>query len=278
MDTQQSISTREMGAIPISIGTSLAIESVLGILPEHETDNPQINHADCIWINIRTLYRNIMGAVDKDIKHLITEEDLILAIKNEMQTIEATVNYQTKARVSVVFYVCRFVSLQRRFPHALHRVPNTPLQKQAFDLEQHTVKGLIDEHPPHDFRVFDLDFDAGNPRTFIITHYPIDLLNRYKFQQLTLLESHTGTLKPPARWSTKFYDGKTAFNIPFDRAMLQLFGDGVLFSPMNIKIRRHIQELASKHKWSAVTTREYIVKSIKMERDPILEGFIMKLY
>lgn len=278
MPIVSSLSAREVGAIPISIGTSLAIESVLGILPEHETDTPAINGADELWINVRTLYRNILGAVDKDARGGLTPEEITDTLLNEMQTIESALMHQTTGRVQSIFYFCTYHSVTRKFPHAIHKQANTPLQKQASLLEQLTMKALLEARPPNDFRKFDLDFHDVQKRALIITHYPIDLLNRYKFTTLTLLESHTGALKPPSRWYTKLQNGKDLYNIPFDRMTLQLFGDGVMFLPVNIKVRRAVVDLAGKWKWSSVTTKDYILKSVKEEHEPILEAFIMKLY
>lgn len=278
MDILQTVSTRELGNIPVSIGTALAMESCLGILPEHETDKPISNEIDILWINVRTMYRNLIGAIDKDIRNTLTGTELAETLINEMQIIETAFSHQTKGRVNITFYLCSYGSVGRRYPHAMHKSPNTPLQKDAFALEQVTMHELVLLQPSHDFREFDIDFDGEQKRALILTHYPIDLLNRYKFKSLTLLESHTGAVKSPARWYTKFHDGKTLYNIPFDRMTLQIFGDGVLFSPVNIKIKRFMVDIATKHNWSSVTTKDYIVKTIKDEHDPVLEGFVLKMY
>jgi hypothetical protein len=278
MNEVMSISNREMGAIPISISTSLAIESCLGILPEFETDKPVINDIDMVWINVRTLYRNLMGSVDKLIRPHLTDTDIIEALINELQIIETTFSHQTRGRTTVTFYVCSYSGLARRYPHASLKNPNTQLQKESHALEQIVINGIIDQQPPHDFRVFDMDFDGEQKRVLIITHHAIDLLNRYKFKTLSLLESHTGAVKSPSRWYTKFHDGKEMFNIPFDRMTLQVFGDGVTFVPSSLKTRRFVKEVADKNTWSSITTKDYIVKSIKAERDNVQEAAILKLY
>jgi hypothetical protein len=279
METTPSLSSREVGALPISIGTSLAIESILGILPEHETDKPAINETDLLWINVRTLYRNLMGAVDKTVRPQLLPSEIAEAIINEMQSIEAAIAHQTMGKVAVTFYHCSYYSTSRKFPHALHKAPNTPLQKEGFLLEQLTMRSIIETQPANDFREFDLDFD-GDPsrRVFIVTHYAIDLLNRYRFKSMTLLETHTGALKPPSRWYTKLHDGKSLYNIPFDRMTLQVFGDGNMFSPAPIKIRKFMVTLAEKYNWTSVTTKDYITKSIKDEKDPVLESYVLRMY
>jgi hypothetical protein len=66
---------REMGQLPVSIGTSLALESVTGILPEHETDDPDIHKFDSLWVNVRTLFRNIVASIPSDQKVMLSPED-----------------------------------------------------------------------------------------------------------------------------------------------------------------------------------------------------------
>jgi hypothetical protein len=278
MEITPTVSSREVGAIPISIGTSLAIESAFGILPDQETDKPLINDYDAVWINVRTLYRNLIGAIDSTLRGTLFYKDLVDALSNEMQTIEASFSHITKGRVSVTFYICSYASVSRRFPYAMHKHPNTPLQKENFTMEQLVVKTLTESLPSHDYREFDVDLDGVPKNTLMITHYPIDLLNRYKFKSLSLLETHTGAVKSPGRWYTKLHGGRELVNIPFDRMTLQMFGDNILFSPMAIKIRRGILEIADKNKWLSVSTKDLVVRSIKDEHDPVLEAFILKLY
>ena len=126
---------------------------------------------------------------------------------------------------------------------------------------------------------FDLEFDRDNRTVLILTNYAIDLLQRYKFTSLSLLESHTGAVKPPAMWYTKLNNGKELTTIPFDRMTIQMFGDGSnLFSPFPIKIRRTMLTISEKNKWTPMTTKAYILDSVKKERDPTLEALILNLY
>lgn len=280
-----AITDREKGALPISIGTSLAIEGALGIYPEVEGkplpyrgDNPPVVQVDAIWVNVRTLFRNLINAVDKDLRGQLEPSDLAIALTNEMAAVEAAINHGSKGGCSVVFYLCTFMSINRRFPYANHRNPNTEGQKYLWVLEEATLKELMESNPPVDFRVYDIDFEQGQQSALIITHYPVDLLNRYCFKRLALLESHTGVVKSPLAWHTKLHGGNELFMIPFDRMTLQVFGDGISFKPAPIKIRRHLIELATKYNWTAATTKAYIEKSVKDEREPVFEAYLLKHY
>src|SRR5690606_20358874 len=154
----------------------------------------------------------------------------------------------------------------------------TENQKFVQALEGNTFKEFQQLQPDADLRVFDMDFEQDQRKVLIITHFPVDLLNRYKFSRLVLLETHTGAMKPHTLWYTKLYNGKELNMIPFDRMTVQVFGDGNLFTPALIKLRRHILDLAKRYKWTSVTTKDMVLRHVSNEHDPVLEGYIRKLY
>lgn len=281
----EQISNREKGALPISIGTSLAIESALGIYPEVEGkdppyrgDRPPVTHVESIWINVRTLFRNLIGSIQKDDRTSLEPNDLSDAISNEMTVIESAITQGSLGRCSCVFYLCTFMGINRRFPYANHRNPNTDGQKTTWMMEEATLKELMENNPSVDFRVYDIEFDESNQKSLIITHYAVDLLNRYRFKELSLLESHTGAVKNPLQWHTKLHGGQDLVTIPFDRMTLQVFGDSVSFRPTSIKVRRHLVELSNKYGWTPATTKALIMRDLKDEHNPVLESFVLKHY
>lgn len=277
--TIAELDAREKGTqVPISIATALAIESSLGIMPEQETPDAPILKTQTLWINLRTLVRNFYGAIHKEFREGVFPAQVAELIVNEMQIIESAISKGANGRVEVTYYLCSLVGLNRRYPYAKHKSADTPNQKTAYAMEEATLQEILLLNPPFDLRLFEMDFDDVQQNAFIITHHPLDLLNRYRFKTLTLLESHTGALKPPSLWYTKLQNGRDLPNIPFDRMTLQLFGDGVLFAPMDGKARRLLVELATKNKWSPLTTKDYIVSTIHREREPILEALILRLY
>lgn len=279
------VTGRDMGALPVSIGTSLAIESALGIYPEVEGkdppyrgDNPPVTQVETVWINARTLFRNLLGAFQKEDRERLEPQLVAEALSNEMTVIESALTQGSHGRCATVFYLCTFMGMNRRFPYANHRNPNTDGQKHTWMLEEASLRELMELNPSVDFRVFDVDFDESNQSALIITHYAVDLLNRYKFRKLSLLESHTGAIKNPLQWHTKLHGGHDLVRMPFDRMTLQVFGDSVSFRPAPIKVRRHLLELANKYDWTSATTKAMIMKNLKEEHDPVLEGFVLKHY
>ena len=274
-----ALSGREQGQIPVSIGTSLALEGAFGILEDHPNPAPAIHKVEVLYINLRTLLRNIAGSVDADTNAVLTAEDLSATLGNELQIIEAAVKQVTAGKVEVVPYICEYKSLKRLFPHAMMK--ETKSEKQTFAALRET-NALLDFEEKMGWiysKKFDIEFEKDNRTALILTNYALDLLQRYKFTSLSLLESHTGAVKPPAMWYTKLNNGKELTSIPFDRMTIQMFGDGSnLFSPFPIKIRRHILGIAEKNKWTPMTTKALILDSIKKERDPTLEALILNLY
>lgn len=272
---------RELGVnIPVSYGTANAIESSLGLLEGQSPEDPPINTVESLWINVRTLFRNAMSSTESDSSRLILPEEMAETLMAEMTIINSVVNDKTKGMVNVVFYICTHSSITRKFPNASYRNSNqnTELQRNTYIVEQQALKELLDSGAVIDLRKFDLEFGDSSKSAFIVTHQPIDLLNQYRFKKLLLLETHTGAIKPRSRWYTKLHGGKDLVNIPFDRMTLQLFGDSNMFSPLNIKVRKHTVELAKANAWTYMTTRDMILSCIKKTRDPVYEALITKLY
>ena len=70
MNDGHSLYTRTISAFPISVGTSLALESLFAprletIDPERKFERVDVTKYSEVWINLSTLFRNIVGAVEK---------------------------------------------------------------------------------------------------------------------------------------------------------------------------------------------------------------------
>ncbi|QTH80354.1 hypothetical protein PA10_00154 [Pseudomonas phage pPa_SNUABM_DT01] len=278
----EAVSSREVGQIPISIGSSLALEGAFGILEDHPNPNPIINNVDVLYVNIRTLIRNMVGAINSEQLTYVFPEDLANALLNEITVLEGAVTRVSNGRVKVVPYLCNYRGIPKKFPYAILKNANTERQKMAALREENTVIEFLHllQHRP-DIRIIetDIDLQQDNRKVLMMTSYAVDLLQRYKFSSLTLLESHTGAAKPPALWYTKLTNGKELEHIPFDRMTLQFFGDnGNLFTGFPIKFRRVMLDIAKKNRWTALTTKDYIIQSVKKAYEPELEKLVMNLY
>jgi hypothetical protein len=277
--SREVISNRAVGQFPISIATSLAFESAIGILPEAPAPEPEIKKRDLIMVNVRTLIRNLLGSFEKEDKVHLENYTLAEALVGEMRVMETLAVEHSNGRCRVEFYTCTYDDLQTKFTRALIKVPTTPLQVAYMGIEKDILKYIKDDFksaPP--VEEYTRNFKDHSGDALIVTHFPIDLLQRYRFNSLSLLESHTGAIKPPLLWNTKLKDGKEFENIPFDRMTLQMFGDGVLFAPMPIKIRQRVYSIAIKQQWTPASTKDWIIRGIEAHRDPALEVLVKDLY
>lgn len=275
------LAARAMGQFPLSIATSLAIESAVGILPEAPTDAPEIKRRQLLMVNVRTLIRNLYGSVNKEQKSKLEEYTVAEAISNEMRVIESIIAEHSDGRASCTFYLCSYVDILRNFRKGIPKTPSTAGQQMYQASEQAILKYLDTEFKGGTpMAHYKSDFPQSEASALILTHYPIDLLQRYKFSSLMLLESHTGALKPPMMWNTKLQDGrdKEMEILPFDRMTLQIFGDGITFTPMPIKIRRVMLEIAAKNNWTPGTTKALAIYSVEKHHDPALENLIKEMY
>lgn len=275
---REVLANRAQGQYPLSIATSLAIESLLGVLPDAPTDKPEVEEIDILMINVRTLFRNLMGAVDTELRSRLSEYAMAEAIAREFTTIESILSEKRNGRIIVQLYHCTYLDVLMKFKRGVPKLPETPGQKQYQNAETMTIDELSSNFPSAPMVKYNTSFDEVNLRGAILTHYPIDLLNRYKFTSLKLLESHTGAIKSPLLWNTKLKNGKELEMIPFDRMSLQIFGDGVTFSPAPIKIRRVLIELAKTNKWTPATTMDKVINDVVNHRDPALEVLVKESY
>ncbi len=260
---------REKGAIPVSVGTSLAIEGACGVYPDRPVSPAPLTQVNEVWFNLRTLIRNLLGCLPSEIKDMVSPPVLLPSLLEELTIIESAIAKASLGMVRVVYYHCDYTPLSRAFPKAILKVPKTPKQQVQHVIEESTLRALLDEHPPHDLRTYRFEIVGNNPTALIVTHLPVDLLARYRFRDLKLLESHTGNIKPHPQWHTKLTNGKELSNIPFNAFSLQVFGDnGNQFSPMLPTIRREVLELANEDNWTSISTPDKIRMSLRKVKDP----------
>jgi hypothetical protein len=274
---------REKGQFPLSIGTSLAFEGIFGVLPEKKVDPPPVSEFPEIWVNTRTLFRNLYGALTKEASGAVIPKDFAKAIYEEMLIIQGIVQDKTRGRSTVVFYICTYKSLPGMFKNAIFKEPKTENQKFYATFENKTVDELLILLKSIGQEGLIVKLDSSISGSFkaalFLTHYPVDLLNATKFPQMALMESHTGTVKKELEWHTKLKGGKDMPRVPFNRMTIQVFGDsGDMFSPYPGDVKTALKDLAEKYKWTSVVTKDRILMTIGLSKMPMLEGLVRKLY
>lgn len=267
---ETAIAARAVGQYPLSVATSLALESANGIHPEIVAEYPPIRRYQELWVNTRTLFRNFMGALDKDTYRGVRPDEIAEALAQEMEQIVSIIP------AKVQFYVSNYARLEQEYPHATVRVDNTDAQKVYTLLQTQAIELLLKHHP--EIGVVPLKLHAPtHPKALILTHYAFDLLAHKEFSLLNLVESHTGKIKTRAQWYTKYYQGRELAMIPFREDFLQVFGDNETFRPMDRKLREAIVEVAKKYSWSSVTTREKLMYGIEQIPNPFFVATLKQM-
>lgn len=258
---------REVGKLPVSVGTSLAIEGL---------QQPHLPQYDHLWINLRTLYRNIQQAVDIPTRDSMTPDMVQDVMIDEMNHISEAMAVITGGRVSPQWYVSEPNTLVRILPEAIIRSPQTDLQKMMYNLSEAAIAPIV--KMLKDKALVFRPVLHGPGRTLLLTHYPTDLLGRRNFAELMLLESHTGKIKQYAEFSSKLTDGRELNWLPFNGFTLSVFGDNnVLLRQMPQKMRNLVLDIAKKYKWTPMTTRAKMTMDLGFIRDELGKQYLRKV-
>lgn len=277
------LAARVTSAFPLSIATSLAFESIFDTdTPTYDPERvkpPKVNISDyqSFYINILTLIRNILGAVDKEHVHKIGAEAIKDCLLVEIDTIKSIIKNEGNGLVEVYFYVSDYKDLNpNNSPHVLLRMDNTDKQKASTALRNDAIKRLLKELGRKDnILLFSNDIrPVERNKGLILTHIAYDLLSSRHFVSLDLIESHTGILKKKHLWYTKFYNGKELSNIPFNKIFLKIFGDNEHFRPQSIKVRKDLMDLAIAKNWNQTTHLEKVKFDLGYLKDPYLKEVI----
>lgn len=258
---------RVTGSEGLSIGTALAIETLFGTLPDDVKSDRQLKGVryraldaryrefKALYVNVHTLIRNYIGSIEgKDIFD-ISVGTAVIDIQQEISIIESLCGKQLR----FVPYVLNYKRLKNHFPDALLRKHSTERQ-----LAEQKILDEVTKLLPPKLILRSSTLSVGEyVKAVVVTHYPVDLLNRKQFQHLTLLESHTGRYKDPADWYTKLMSKNLTFNPPFNQLSLQILGDNTNFSPMTKRIKDVFAKAGEFGHWTPVTTLEKMRNDLK---------------
>lgn len=279
----RALAGREQGQFAISTGTSLAIESLANLVPDRPKLNPPpIQRLDIVLINVRTLYRNMLGSLKAVVKQDVLADDIADYLNQEMVQCKDALTKISNSKVEAYFYLCKYENLEKEFPHARLILPNTLKQKQAKDLEDETMAKIIASPEKYGGpKIFDYYVTGGNltsERVAMLTHIPLDLVNRHQFKELFLLESNTGAFKSHRDFGSKFKVKPENAYFPFGQFTLQVFGDGgKLFAPLETDVIKFVTELSQRFKWTYMTTPDKVKYNLTESGNAKFTSFLKTL-
>lgn len=281
-----TLSERAVSGFPLSVGTSLAFESVFTAQqtpydPKREIPSQvELSNYDSCWVNITTLFRNLSGAVEKEVFTRSSASALAATLEEEMGVIQNLFQIEGQNLVQPVFYYSTYSHLlKKNVPSLKFRLPHTELQKFYADKLESTLK-LINSHTDQIRELKDTLEPPRRERAFVLTHQPYDLVGWHHFNHLDLLESNTGILKPRAMWNTKYYPmpGESMAHLPFTKKLLLIFGDRVLIHPSLSPLRKQIIRTSIDRNWTPMTTEAKIKMDLGFDvRDPYMMAIINAL-
>ncbi len=267
---------RVVGAYPISIATSLAIEGGLGMHPDHPTNKNELKGEQVIYINVKTVFRNFHNAMNKDDVGKCNPQEWAEELLLEMERIAEIFTTVTDGVLIVQYYLSDYLDLNKKYKHAIIRTDTTPLQIEYTKRMTAVISALL-KMKSIDIKIYPfLIAEPEQRRTLILTHVAPDLFTK-TIPNKKLLESHTGAVKSQSQWYTKYINGKGLANIPFRLDLVQIFGDNELFRPWNIKAKQEILNIADKYNWSQVTSTAKIRYSFEQIRDHLLRRTLLDM-
>ena len=282
----EDLFSRKVNACGLSVPTALAVESLFyGKLAPYDPEREIPQHVDVnnysdIYINLSTLFRNLVSSVPSDVAQNASIADYKSALETEIDVINSLFQIEGNAVCRPRYYFCNYTSLLRKKNvGVLFREDKTHAQKkyrEKHDKVLDTLKKASDEYLELDSSIR----PAQKSSALILTHYPYDLLSYRNFSKLDLLESNTGKLKGRHQWSSKFYPvgDEDMTVLPFIEKLLLVFGDRVLIQPHVMKLRKMIIEIAQKRQWTAATSLDKVMMDLELEvKEPMVLQFLKKL-
>lgn len=216
---------RTFGKYAISIGTSVALESLFGELDSQRHVSAPFKNYQCVVINIRTLIRNYLSSYKAIDLINLTKPQIANGVIKEAILISNIIADRTRGSLKLSVYNIKHDMIHYKLRKIIIKKKHTAKQQYALDMETSVAEKFFLEYKLlSDY--FNLEFTSseikhGGRRNIFITHYPVDLL----FTNLNpdLLESHTGRIKKPYEFNTKLR--RAASNAPFNKYTLQIYGD-----------------------------------------------------
>jgi len=243
-----SIKDRTQSGFPVSIGTGLALETlhepVMAVYDPTREAPPRvnINEYEFIYFNVRTIFRNIVGSIKSQYQLEIPVADYVKTLQEECEYIDDLLGLED---TEIKMYYSDYKYCQDRYP-GKYRIPTTTRQIMLHEYEEKAIKNLVLHYPVIKFSGY---FKPEGSSVLIFTHIPFDLLMYKNYIKFHLLESHTGKIKQPHEFGSKYMkvDDQDMSLIEFREDLLVRFGDHVMFKPDTVKDRRELYKTVAKN-------------------------------
>lgn len=257
---------KAVSSFPIAIGTAIALETLfkprIAVYDPDKVkpDKVNVNKYDTCYINVATLYRNLLASVDSNVLLLTGPDSLAIEISEEIAIIQSLFFNEGNDVCKPIFYVVDYSNIAAKYSKkkVVFRTATTDKQK-VYDDKYIKMLAILSNHVEL-VVVRDLINPGNKNRSLIVTHMAYDLLAYQNFSKLDLLESHTGKLKTRYQFSSKYqpYGAFDISSLPFTRKLLLTLGDRNFIKPSSAQLKKSIFEIATKRRWTTHTTEEKV--------------------
>lgn len=271
--------SRSMGEFNVSIGTSVAIERLLGHgSGAGKTAAPYKNY-QCLVANIRTLVRNYLSSYKAADLEALPTQTLLDGLISEIILVSNILADQTRGHLRMSIYNMNYDIVERTLPRANFKKKLTAKQEHNLLLERKLADMIMLKS------TFLMDYvnvesvtreiKHGSRRNVLLTHYPVDFL--FTSLSFDLLESHTGKIKKTYELNTKLKRAPT--NAPFNRYTLQIYGDssGNILPQASAIFRELTKILDETPSISPVTQDIKFLKAVRTKASPDLKSMLSRL-
>lgn len=248
--------TRSVGALGISVGTSLCLEA--GTLQS-------FRNVDEVLFNLRTLVRNARESYTREESEFNDVDQLTKDVAGDITFLAKYVETHRNGRpVKMIVYFPTYKGIDGKYPKADIKDPLKGTDKQK---EEEQIIFKVCEAIQKKYEKLIVKTDVGMPsfggNGIVLTHHPVDLCETSGVTRLKLLESYTGVLKSYPDWYTKLTNGKKLMGIPLNRLTIQVFGDNSTnFKASSSGIREVVKRLADDHNWTSATSMSRVRSTI----------------
>lgn len=225
-----------------------------------------------LYINVFTLYRNFIGCLDGSsddkIKYLknksILNKIYDLFVKDSLMFI----NHAIENGIKVTVYELEYKKLLKDFKYKT--IDEFKGLKYFILTTQPYAANKLKQEVPGVYKRYG-DILKHEKNMYITTHIGLDLLPLVKYNDVKIIESHTGEIKDNTKWYTKLrkYGKNDMSIIPFNTVTYYIYGDNDLVKPENPSIRKYVYGIAKRTNWYQGINSSGIISRIMFNDRPL---------
>lgn len=282
IDERYDNEIKTQGKFALSIGTSLAIETIFNINENVQPIEPApFKNYKYLYVNIRTLIRNMNGAVIKELKTIWHVDKYLEELTKELDALPEIINDYSQGKMQVVFYIDTYKDIKKLYPNAILRQTKGQVSLAYEALENELVKQLLKttHREKHAINVYNCKvlLPSSKDKVLLFTHIPLDLIPYAHTSKCDLLESHTGVIKDKYKWFTKL-NSKGLERIPFGAFAIQVFGDSKHFAGLSYRYKQALLDVAKDSWWTQNTTDKLMKTGISRVKDKEIVSTLLRLF